>query len=133
MDSCGNELNPFTILHGHSDRNAFKHGRYTAEAIARRREIIGLMRAARALASCGSQEHFALLPRQKLQADKASCEEHASAKDRADPHARESALDYRKAAAAGRIVSDHGAAAIQDVLDSICVNCPECPLEGLDE
>src|SRR5262245_40002500 len=33
------------------NKNAFKHGRYTAEAIARRREISGLLRAMKALAS----------------------------------------------------------------------------------
>jgi len=31
------------------NRNAFKHGRYTAEAIARRREISALIRVARRL------------------------------------------------------------------------------------
>ncbi len=33
------------------NRNAFKHGRYTAEAIARRREVAALIRAMRALAT----------------------------------------------------------------------------------
>jgi hypothetical protein len=33
------------------NKNAFKHGRYTAKAIARRREISGLVRAMKALAS----------------------------------------------------------------------------------
>jgi hypothetical protein len=33
------------------NRNAFKHGRYTSEAIARRRQILALIRIARALAS----------------------------------------------------------------------------------
>jgi hypothetical protein len=32
------------------NKNAFKHGRYSAEAIARRRVISGLLRAARNLA-----------------------------------------------------------------------------------
>jgi hypothetical protein len=32
------------------NKNALKHGRYTAEAIARRREISGLLRAMKALA-----------------------------------------------------------------------------------
>jgi uncharacterized protein YjcR len=31
------------------NKNAFKHGRYTAEAIERRREISGLLRAMKAL------------------------------------------------------------------------------------
>jgi hypothetical protein len=33
------------------NKNAFKHGRYTAEAIARRREISDLLRAMKALAN----------------------------------------------------------------------------------
>jgi hypothetical protein len=33
------------------NRNAFKHGRYTAEAIASRREVAALIRAMRALAA----------------------------------------------------------------------------------
>jgi hypothetical protein len=33
------------------NRNAFKHGRYSAEAIARRREVAALLRAMRALAA----------------------------------------------------------------------------------
>jgi hypothetical protein len=33
-----------------SNKNAFKHGRYTAEAIERRRKISGLIRAMKALA-----------------------------------------------------------------------------------
>jgi hypothetical protein len=32
------------------NKNAFKHGRYTAEAVARRREISGLVRAMKGLA-----------------------------------------------------------------------------------
>jgi hypothetical protein len=37
------------------NRNAFKHGRYTAEAIANRREVAALIRAMRALA-CATEE-----------------------------------------------------------------------------
>jgi hypothetical protein len=37
------------------NRNAFKHGRYTAEAIAGRREVAALIRAMRALA-CATEE-----------------------------------------------------------------------------
>jgi hypothetical protein len=36
------------------NRNAFKHGRYTAEALARRREVAALLRTMRALA--GAEE-----------------------------------------------------------------------------
>jgi hypothetical protein len=37
------------------NRNAFRHGRYTAEAIAGRREVAALIRAMRALA-CAAEE-----------------------------------------------------------------------------
>jgi hypothetical protein len=37
------------------NKNALKHGRYTAEAIAQRREISGLVRAMKALASGSGQ------------------------------------------------------------------------------
>jgi hypothetical protein len=37
------------------NRNAFKHGRYTAEAIANRRGVAALIRAMRALA-CATEE-----------------------------------------------------------------------------
>ena len=37
------------------NRNAFKHGRYTAEAIASRREVAALIRAMRVLA-CATEE-----------------------------------------------------------------------------
>jgi uncharacterized protein YjcR len=33
------------------NKNAFKHGRYTAEAVANRRELAALLRSMRALAS----------------------------------------------------------------------------------
>jgi hypothetical protein len=33
------------------NRNAFKHGRYSGEAIARRRELTALLKAARALSA----------------------------------------------------------------------------------
>ena len=37
------------------NRNAYKHGRYTAEAITRRREISALIRVARALDSSSTE------------------------------------------------------------------------------
>jgi hypothetical protein len=37
------------------NKNALKHGRYTAEAIARRREVAELIRTARALIGSGQQ------------------------------------------------------------------------------
>ncbi|TCT04524.1 hypothetical protein EDC22_1153 [Tepidamorphus gemmatus] len=37
------------------NRNALKHGRYTAEALARRREVAALVRAMRALAGAAEE------------------------------------------------------------------------------
>lgn len=37
------------------NRNAFKHGRYTAEAVASRRELAALIRAMRALAGANEE------------------------------------------------------------------------------
>jgi hypothetical protein len=37
------------------NRNAFKHGRYTAEAVASRREVAALIRAMRALAGASEE------------------------------------------------------------------------------
>jgi uncharacterized protein YjcR len=37
------------------NKNALKHGRYSAEAIARRREISGLLRAMKALATAADE------------------------------------------------------------------------------
>jgi hypothetical protein len=54
------------------------------------------------------------------------CEYHGWTKDRADPHARDRALDIaRESPPPG--VSGHAAAmAITDVLDSVGDTCPEC-------
>jgi hypothetical protein len=51
------------------------------------------------------------------------CEEHGWAKDRADPHARDRALDTGVSAQAAAV-------AIAEVLDSIGDTCPECPPES---
>jgi hypothetical protein len=40
------------------NKNAFKHGRYTAEAIARRREISDLLRAMKVLATHPTDSAF---------------------------------------------------------------------------
>ena len=55
------------------------------------------------------------------------CEFHGWAKDRADPHARDRAVDIaRQHPPTG--FSPHAAVAeIRDVLDSIGDTCPECP------
>lgn len=37
------------------NRNAFKHGRYTAEALARRREVAALIRAMKGLAGAADE------------------------------------------------------------------------------
>ena len=37
------------------NKNAFKHGRYTAEAVASRREVAALVRAMRALAGASEE------------------------------------------------------------------------------
>ncbi|WP_366938599.1 HGGxSTG domain-containing protein [Bradyrhizobium sp.] len=41
------------------NRNAFKHGRYTKDAVARRKEIAGLIRAARALGALSADRWLA--------------------------------------------------------------------------
>jgi hypothetical protein len=56
------------------------------------------------------------------------CEEHGWMKDRADPHARERAIDIaRRDPPPG--FSREAAAEIREVLDSIGDTCPECPPE----
>lgn len=55
------------------------------------------------------------------------CEEHGWAKDVADPHAREHALDIaRRDPPAGLSAAD-AAAEVRDMLNSIGDTCPECP------
>ncbi|AWL93058.1 hypothetical protein U7859_02070 [Bradyrhizobium ottawaense] len=55
------------------------------------------------------------------------CQEHGWAKDRADPYAREHAIDLARQDPPAGITSDEAAAEIRDVLDSIGDTCPECP------
>jgi hypothetical protein len=54
------------------------------------------------------------------------CEEHGWAQDRADPHARERALDIARQEPPNALSPDQAVAAIQDVLGSIGDTCPEC-------
>ncbi|BBO14743.1 hypothetical protein [Bradyrhizobium sp. TM102] len=54
------------------------------------------------------------------------CEEHGWAKDRADPHARERAIDLPRMYPPTGVSADQAAAEVRDVLDSICDTCPEC-------
>lgn len=55
------------------------------------------------------------------------CEEHGWAQDRADPHARERAIDLARQDPPTGISAEEAVAAVRDVLDSIGDTCPECP------
>ena len=55
------------------------------------------------------------------------CEEHGWTQDRADPHARERAIDLARQAPPSGISTDKAVEEIRDVLDSIGDSCPECP------
>lgn len=55
------------------------------------------------------------------------CEEHGWARDRADPHARERAVDLARRDPPAGISADDAAAELRDVLGSIGETCPECP------
>ena len=57
------------------------------------------------------------------------CEEHGWAKDRADPHARERALNIAKQESPDGLSSDQAVAEVREVLDSIGDTCPECQPE----
>jgi hypothetical protein len=54
------------------------------------------------------------------------CEEHGWAKDRADPHARERALDIARREPPDGMAAIEAVAEVRDVLDSIGDTCPEC-------
>jgi hypothetical protein len=57
------------------------------------------------------------------------CEEHGWAKDRADPHARDRALDMARQDPPPGVSPQAAAVAIAEVLDTIGDTCPECPPE----
>ena len=57
------------------------------------------------------------------------CEEHGWMKDRADPHARERAVDIARRDPPPGFSPEAAAAEIREVLDSIGDTCPECPPE----
>jgi hypothetical protein len=57
------------------------------------------------------------------------CEEHGWAKDRADPHARDRAIDMARQDPPPGVSPQAAAVAIAEVLDSIGDTCPECPPE----
>jgi hypothetical protein len=55
------------------------------------------------------------------------CEEHGWMQDRADPHAREHALDLAREERPPGVSRQAAAVAVAEVLDSIGDTCPECP------
>ena len=55
------------------------------------------------------------------------CEEHGWMQDRADPHAREHAVDVARHDPPPGLSQDAAEAEVREVLDSIGDTCPECP------
>ena len=55
------------------------------------------------------------------------CEAHGWMQDRADPHARERAVDIARDDAPAGVSADAAVAEVHDVLNSIGDTCPECP------
>ncbi len=55
------------------------------------------------------------------------CQEHGWMRDRADPHAREHALDIARSDPPPGVSPQAAAVAVVEVLDSIGDTCPECP------
>ena len=55
------------------------------------------------------------------------CEEHGWAKDRADPHARQRAIEVAEQNPPSGLSPDDAVAEVSEVLDSIGDTCPECP------
>jgi len=55
------------------------------------------------------------------------CGHHGWAKDRADPHAREHAVDIARQYPPVGLSPDAAMAEVREVLDSIGDTCPECP------
>ena len=58
------------------------------------------------------------------------CEAHGWARERADPHARDRAIELARQDLPDGVSADQAVAEINDVLDSIGDTCPECPDEG---
>jgi hypothetical protein len=59
------------------------------------------------------------------------CEEHGWMQDRADPHARERALEIAGQAPPSGLSPAQAVTEIRDVLDSIGDTCPDCPPDDL--
>jgi hypothetical protein len=55
------------------------------------------------------------------------CEEHSWIQDRADPHARERAIDMARHSVPMGVSPETAAVDIAEVLDGIGDTCPECP------
>lgn len=55
------------------------------------------------------------------------CGEHGWMQDRADPHARERALEIARQEPPSGLSLEQAVAEIRDVLDSIGDTCPDCP------
>ena len=55
------------------------------------------------------------------------CDEHGWMQDRADPHARERALDIARECPPPGVSAQAAGVAVAEVLDSIGDTCPECP------
>jgi hypothetical protein len=55
------------------------------------------------------------------------CEYHGWARDRADPHARDHAVDIARQHPPAGLSPDAAVAEVREVLDSIGDTCPECP------
>jgi hypothetical protein len=57
------------------------------------------------------------------------CEEHGWMRDRADPHARDHAVDIARKDQPHGLSPDAAEAEVREVLESIGDTCPECPPE----
>ena len=55
------------------------------------------------------------------------CEEHGWMQDRADPHARQRAVEAARHDPRPGVTPDAAVAEVREVLDSIGDTCPECP------
>ncbi|OPY95768.1 hypothetical protein A5906_07315 [Bradyrhizobium sacchari] len=55
------------------------------------------------------------------------CEEHSWMQDRADPHARERALEIARQDPPAGVTPDEATAEVRELLYSVGDTCPECP------